>query len=212
MTSSDHRKVYDISPPLTSAIGVFPGDTPLSKQQLMDMHKGDHLTLSTLNGTVHLGSHVDAPSHYGVDAPNIGHLPLDLFLGSCQVIHVPVERGARMTKSHLPCPIQTERVLFRTDSFPNPNQWNKDFCALSPELVDYLKECRVRLVGIDTPSVDDSSSQTLTAHHRCLQHQIAILEGLVLTEVPDGRYELIALPLKLMEFEASPVRAVLREL
>lgn len=212
MTTTDNRKVYDISPPLTSAIGVFPGDTPLSQHVLMDMHKGDRLTLSTLNSTVHLGSHVDAPSHYGVDAPHIGHLPLDLFLGPCQVIHVTVERGVRIAKSHLPCPVQSERVLFRTDSFPNPNAWNKDFCALSPELVDYLNECSVRLVGIDTPSVDDSSSQTLSAHHRCLQHQITILEGLVLTDVPGGRYELIALPLKLMGFEASPVRAVLREM
>jgi arylformamidase len=87
---------------------------------------------------------------------------------------------------------------------------NEDFAALSPELVDALDRRRVRLIGIDTPSVDLFDSKDLPAHHACLRCDMAILEGLVLRDVPEGEYELIALPLKLLGFDASPVRAVLR--
>ena len=86
----------------------------------------------------------------------------------------------------------------------------RNFSGLEPELIDHLASHGVRLVGVDTPSVDMFDSKDLPAHNRCLAHGIAILEGLVLNEVPPDEYELIALPLKLEGFDASPVRAVLR--
>jgi arylformamidase len=103
-------------------------------------------------------------------------------------------------------------VLFATGSFPDPDRFQEDFAALDPELVDYLHDQRVRLVGIDTPSVDLFDSKTLPAHKCFLAHDMAILEGLRLDGVPEGRYELIALPLRLVGFDASPVRAILRTL
>jgi arylformamidase len=103
-------------------------------------------------------------------------------------------------------------VLLVTGTFPDPRHWNEDFAALEPDLVDALHALGVRLVGIDTPSVDLFSSKDLPAHKRFLAHDMAILEGLVLKDVPQGLYELIALPLKLEGFDASPVRAVLRTL
>ena len=102
------------------------------------------------------------------------------------------------------------RVLLVTGTFPNPRQWNSNFAALSPTLVDHLHGQGVRLIGIDTPSVDLFDSKDLPAHQRFLAHDMAILEGLSLDGVPAGVYELIALPLKLAGFDASPVRAVLR--
>jgi arylformamidase len=204
--------IYDISPTITPDLQVWPGDTPPTREVLMDMRRGDNITLSTLRATVHLGAHADAPNHYGVDAPDIASRALDLYVGPCQVMRVSVQRGTRIAPHHVSADITAERVLFATDTFPNPQQWDPDFAALAPELVDHLHERGVRLVGIDTPSVDLFSSKDLPAHHAFLRHDMAILEGLVLHDVPDGLYELIALPLKLADFDASPVRAILRTL
>jgi arylformamidase len=179
---------------------------------LLDLSRGDNLTLSTLHSTVHVGAHADAPSHYDAEAPSIDRLPLERYLGPCQLIDVAAQRGARVGVDALPSVPKVERVLFRTGSFPDPRRFNEDFAALSPELVDLAHQHGVQLIGIDTPSVDLFDSKDLPAHQACLRRDIAILEGLVLDHVPPGPYELIALPLCLVGFDASPVRAVLRSL
>ncbi len=204
--------IYDLTPPISERLQVWPGDTPPSREVLLDMRHGANLTLSTLRATVHLGAHADAPSHYGLDAPAIQERNLDYYLGPCQVMRVPVPPRTRITPAMLPGPVTAERLLLATGSFPDPEHFNPDFAALAPELVDWLHEQRVRLVGIDTPSVDLFDSKDLPAHQRFLKHDMAILEGLVLKDVPEGMYELIALPLRLVGFDASPVRAILRTL
>lgn len=204
--------IYDITPKITPDLRVWPGDTPLSREVLLDMKRGDNITLSTLHATVHLGAHADGPNHYGETAPAIHERPLEHYLGRCQVIDVAVERGKRVTPAMLRSHIEAERVLLKTGTFPNPYEWTEDFAALSGELVEFLAERSVRLVGIDTPSVDLFDSKDLPAHKRILACDMAILEGIVLTKVPAGVYELIALPLPLVGFDASPVRAILRDL
>jgi arylformamidase len=204
--------IRDITPPVTPALAVWPGDTPPTREVLMDMRRGDNLTLSTLRATVHLGAHADAPNHYGREAAPIDERPLEPYLGPAQVIHVDVPPGTRIPAAVLPDRLDAERVLFATGSFPDPNDFNRDFVALEPSLVDELHGRGVKLVGLDTPSVDLFDSKELPAHNACLRHDLAILEGLVLGDVPEGVYELIALPLKLVGFDASPVRAVLRDL
>jgi arylformamidase len=204
--------LYDITPPISERLPVWPGDTTPSRQVLLDMKRGDNITLSTLHATVHLGAHADAPSHYGRDAPAIHERPLDEYLGPCQVIHVAVPRGTRITPAMIATPITAPRVLLATATFPDPHTFNADFAALAPELVEDFYRQGVRLVGIDTPSVDLFDSKDLPAHRMFLKHDMAILEGLVLRDVPEGIYELIALPLPLVGFDASPVRAILRTL
>lgn len=204
--------IYDISPPITPDLAVWPGDTAPTREVLLDMARGQHLTLSTLHATVHLGAHADAPSHYGHPAPAIHERPLQHYLGRCQVMRVCVPRGGRVSVAMLNAPIQAERVLLCTATFPDPCAWNADFAGLEPALIDFLHERSVRLVGIDTPSVDLSDSQDLPAHQRLLACDMGVLEGLVLEHVPEGMYELIALPLPLVGFDASPVRAILRDL
>ena len=115
-----------------------------------------------------------------------------------------------MLPQHLPEDARGERLLLATGSYPDPDRFNRDFAALTPEAVDLLHRRGARLIGIDTPSVDPFDSVDLPAHQACLRHGVALLEGLVLADVPQGEYELIALPLKLAGFDASPVRAVLR--
>jgi arylformamidase len=202
-------RLYDISPPIDTALKVWPGDTPLRREILLDTHRGDNITLSTLHATVHLGAHTDAPSHYGGN-PSIEQRPLEPYLGPCQVVRAVVARAARIQPEDLTSPIRAPRVLIHTATFPDPTDFNEDFAALSVELIDHLHARGVRLVGIDTPSVDLFSSKDLPAHKRILAHDMCNLEGLVLTDVPEGNYELIALPLKLVGFDASPVRAILR--
>jgi arylformamidase len=206
------RQLYDLTPPIDGALRVWPGDTPMGREVLMDMERGDSITLSTFFGTVHLGAHADAPSHYGLRAPSIDQRALDFYLGKCQLIRLAVSRHALVGISDLPQPIQAERVLLATGTFPDSSRFNQDFAALDPALVDDLHERGVRLIGVDTPSVDPFESKELPAHKTFLKHDMAILEGLRLAHVPEGLYELIALPLPLAGFDASPVRAILRSL
>lgn len=204
--------IYDLTPTVSERLAVWPGDTPPRREILCDHEAGDSLTLSTLHATVHLGAHADAPSHYGRGAPTIDQRDLELYLGPCQVMQVRAQNSALLTAADLPRAIEAPRLLLATQTFPDPEYFSTDFAALSPELVDWLHDRGVRLVGIDTPSVDPFSSKDLPAHQAFLRHDMAILEGLRLDHVPEGLYELIALPLKLADFDASPVRAVLRRL
>jgi arylformamidase len=211
--------LYDISPPISPALAVWPGDTPMSRDVPLDMHRGDNITLSTLRATVHLGAHADGPNHYGKDAPTIDQRSLHFYLGPCEVVRANVPRGRRVQMSHLKfaisdlrSQIKAPRLLIATGTFPDPEHWNNDFAGFEPALIDALHDAGVITIGIDTPSVDLFESRDLPAHARFLANDMAILEGLVLRDVPEGVYELIALPLKLVGFDASPVRAVLRHI
>ncbi len=205
-------RLYDISPVLSSRIAVFPGDTAFSRRDLMHVDKGDHISLSTITTTVHCGSHVDAPVHYGKGGRTMDQQPLELYLGPCLVVRVPVKCGQLVRVEHIAgrVPFGTERLLLATGSFPSSEVWNDDFAGLDPALIGWLDARGVRLIGIDTPSVDPSSSKELPAHTAIFERDMAILEGIDLDGVPEGRYELTALPLRIEGADASPVRAVLR--
>jgi arylformamidase len=206
-------EIFDITPTINAQMAVFPGDTPFSEEFLMNTNQGDSLTVSKINTTVHLGAHTDAPNHYAAHSESIETRSLHYYLGPAQVIDIVLPRGSRIGISDLKSvQIKAPRVLFRTTSYPDPYQWNGDFNALSSELVHYLHSQKVILVGIDTPSVDLADDKVLESHTAIHGHNMAILEGIVLKGVPEGVYELIALPLKIEGADASPVRAILRKL
>jgi len=202
-------KIIDISPEISEKIAVWPGDTPYKREVLMDVNKGDSFGLSKITSTLHLGAHTDAPNHYST-GEGISERSLNYYFGPCQVVSASVSRGERIVMDHLP-EIKAPRVLFKTRSFPDHNNWNNDFCSLSPELIDFLAEKNILLVGIDTPSIDPFESKKLEAHFMVKKHNMAILEGVVLNDVKEDIYTLSALPLKLKGADASPVRAVLIE-
>lgn len=206
-------RLIDISPVVSPRIAVFPQDTRFAREVLLDIARGDAITLSSVRTTVHLGSHADAPSHYGRDGGTIDRQPLDLYVGPARLVRAEGTRGRAVTVADVAgkVPFGTERVLVRTDSFPNPDSWNEDFASIDPPLVAWLATRGVRLVAVDTPSVDQASSKELPAHRAFLEHDVAIIEGVRLEGVPEGTYELIALPLRIEGGDASPVRAVLRE-
>ena len=202
-------RILDISPPISARLDVWPGDVGYTREVALDIARGDHLTLSAIRSTVHLGAHADAPNHYRAGGAGIGARDLSLYYGPCQVMAVTLGRGERLRPANLSGPVEAERILFRTGTFPDPESWNEDFGALSAELVHHLADQGVRLIGIDTPSVDPQPDQELESHNAVADRDLAILEGLVLGAVPDGRYTLVALPLRLEDVDASPVRAIL---
>jgi arylformamidase len=202
-------RIIDISPPLSERTVVWPGDVPFRHDVSHDMERGDSLTLGSMHTTFHLGAHADAPRHYARGGCAIGERDLDLYYGPCQVLHVQVPRGSRIGPEALGGNIESPRLLLRTDSFPSHETWKDDFNSLSPELVDHVAALGVRLVGIDTPSIDPFDDERLESHQRAARHDMAILEGLVLAHVEPGTYTLLALPLRLASADASPVRAAL---
>lgn len=205
--------MIDISPPVEPSISVWPGDTPYTHTRTEDIAAGANITLSEIRTTVHVGAHADAPNHYRADGEDIASRRLDFYIGPCVVLDVEGVGGRRIVPADLKAKrIAAPRVLFRTNTFPDPRRWNDDFASLSPELVDFLHERGVILAGIDTPSVDPFQSKALEAHQALARHDMANLEGLLLEAVAEGEYELIALPLRLRDADASPVRAVLRTL
>lgn len=205
-------RLWDISPAISAATPCFPVDTAYSQRWNATIGPACPVNVSAITMSPHLGAHADAPLHYGRDAAAIGHLDLAPFLGPCRVIHA-IGKGALITPDHLKHAAGglPPRVLVRTCTTA-PTAWSPDFCAFAPETITWLAGLGVCLVGIDSQSVDPADSKTLDSHQQLLAHDMRVLENLVLDEVAAGDYELIALPLKFVTADASPVRAVLRSL
>ncbi len=210
--------LWDISPALDAEYQVFPGDTPLSLRPTWTLGADSPVNVFELTATTHLGAHIDAPLHLRADGVDAAGLDLAPFLGPCRVVHA-LAAGLLLTRDHLsaafddtdPDDPRPPRLLVRTYR-RQPRSWTDDFTAWAPELVTELGGRGVVLIGTDAASLDPADSKTLSAHHAAIMAGLAILENLVLDDVPPGDYELIALPLKLVGADAAPVRAVLREL
>ncbi|WP_281915726.1 arylformamidase [Caldimonas thermodepolymerans] len=207
------KRLWDISPPLHTGSPVFPGDTPYRQRWAASIGPGCPVNVSELTLSPHAGAHADGPLHYAAGAPAIGTVALDAFLGPCRVVHC-IDVGPLVLPEHLRHAADglPPRVLVRTCRQAPVDRWVDDFTAFAPQTLEWLADRGVRLVGIDTASVDPAPSKTLDAHQVLLRRDLRVLENLVLDDVEEGDYELIALPLKLVQADASPVRAVLREL
>ena len=205
-------KLWDISPPLHAGSPVFPGDTAYAQRWVARIGEDGPVNVSALTFSPHAGAHADAPLHYEGGALPIGAVDLAPYLGRCRVIHA-IGCGPLVTTAHLVHAVAglPPRVLVRT-SRRAPTTWVDDFSAYAPETVVWLASLGVKLIGIDTASVDPAASKLLPSHQQLRRLNLRVLENLVLDDVPEGDYELIALPLRLVEADASPVRAILREL
>jgi len=220
--------IWDISPLISPAIPVWPGDTPYSASTTWEIADGCPVHVSKMTMTTHLGAHCDAPSHYDAQGIGIDAVALDPYIGPCRVIHcMAADKSAGLIEpqhiahalTYLPQSLPQSlsrplppRVLLRTYQSAPQQAWDAAFTAVAPATIALLAQHGVRLIGIDTPSLDPQDSKTLDAHHAVRVHKMAILEGIVLDAVAEGDYELIALPLKLKDMDASPVRAILRTL
>jgi arylformamidase len=208
------RRLWDISPPLHAASPVFPGDTPYEQRWAATIAPGCPVNVSTLTLSPHTGAHADAPLHYDPEGATAGALDLEPYLGPCRVIHA-IGVAPLVQWEHLEHAIDDQlppRVLVRTYERMPVERWDAALPAYAPQTVERLADRGVRLIGIDSASIDPADSKPLPSHQVIRQRGLRVLENLVLDDVPEGDYELIALPLKLMSADASPVRAVLREL
>ena len=204
-------KIWDISPAVDEHSEVFPGDTAYVQQLHFSLSPGCPVNVNRITLSPHTGAHADAPLHYASGEAAIGAVDLQPYLGLCRVIHC-LDCGPQVEPAHIAHALDKlpARVLLRTARIASQS-W-ASFTPIAPATFALLAIKNIVLVGIDTPSVDPATSQDLPSHHQLLQHGMRVLENLVLDDVPEGDYELIALPLKLTRADASPVRAILREL
>ncbi len=207
------QMLWDISPPISTASPVFPGDTPYSQRWSARLSADCPVNVSAITLSPHVGAHADAPLHYSPDGLPVGQLALEPFLGPCRVIHVLGSHPLITVADLAPYMHQApSRILVRTCIKAPVDAWVDSFAAFAPETVHYLAGLGVVLIGLDTASIDPAASKTLDSHQAIRQHDMRVLENLVLDNVPAGDYELIALPLALVQADASPVRAILRKL
>jgi arylformamidase len=209
---STPRHLWDISAPVHAASPVFPGDTPYTQAWCASIGPGCPVNVSAIHLSPHVGTHADAPLHYAAQGAAIGEVALEPYLGRCRVIHA-LDCGPLVTWAHLAHALHDlpPRVLVRTYRRA-PNGWDAALAGYDPDAVERLAALGVRLIGIDTASIDPADSKLLASHQVIRRRDMRVLENLVLDDVPEGDYELIALPLKLSTADASPVRAVLRAL
>ncbi|MDG5976341.1 arylformamidase [Hydrogenophaga taeniospiralis CCUG 15921] len=235
------KKLWDISPPIHAGAPVFPGDTAYSQQWVASIEPGCPVNVSAITLSPHVGAHADAPLHYDAAGAAIGAVDLDAFLGPCRVIHA-IGCGPLVRPEHIahaladPPPGRSQggsaptggsdprsggawglktlpaRVLVRVYQHQPQDRFDDALPAFAPDTVEQLADLGVKLIGIDSASIDPAESKTLDSHQVIRRRGLRVLENLLLDDVPEGDYELIALPLKLATADASPVRAVLRSL
>lgn len=206
-------RIWDISQPLHAAVPVWPGEPPFALHSQAVIGDGCPVNVGAIFTPLHAGTHGDAPLHYANDGVDSAASALDAYVGPCVLLNVRHAKG-RVEDSDIDWDAiaGAERVLLRTyDRFPH-DAWDSDFTAIAAEVIARLGGMGVRLIGTDAASLDPEQSKTLDAHQAVKAADMRILEGLVLDDVPPGRYELIALPLRIVGADASPVRAILREL
>ena len=206
--------LYDITRTLTQRTAVFPGDTPVSITPVMQMKNGDSCNVTSITMSAHAGTHVDAPRHYSDDGEGIDAVPLDILIGPARVVTLdasPITVAALERAQITSDQSRVTRLLVHTPASDTPDDvWDPNFTYFAPEAAEWLGVNGIRLIGVDTPSVDLATSKDLPAHKAFLRHGVIIMENLCLKGVPDGEYELLALPLRIGGNDAAPARAVLR--
>ncbi len=207
-------KLYDISRAMNAAMAVWAGDDAFELRRTGHIADGSPVNVSTLSLSAHTGTHVDAPYHFEDDAPTLDKVDLSAYWGPAQVVTVNKSSGPLTPDDFAGYDLgRAPRLLIHSpNSEADPNVFPNGFVHPSPALADHLGRLDVVLYGADAPSMDPQNSKDLAGHHALQRNNILILEGLDLSDVPDGLYELVALPLRLIDGDGSPVRAVLRTL
>jgi arylformamidase len=180
----------------------------------MQLEQGDSVNLTTLTLSPHTGTHIDAYYHYAEEGQHPAQMPLEAYMGPAHVVTIERSEGVLMPEDFIFFDLKgVQRLLIHSPVSELPDDvWPEKFPYLSVELIGWLASRGVILIGMDSPSVDAFTSTELQCHHALRRHNMVNIEMLQLRGVPDGQYELIALPLKLDAACGSPVRAVLRTL
>jgi arylformamidase len=210
MNQSPEPGLIDVSRPLSNATTAWPGDVPFRYRLGLRIRDGASINLGAVETSLHTATHCDAPYHYDDSGPKLDQVPTETFVGPAWVVDVSSYLGRWRDRLERLDFHQTPRVLFRTGAWPDTNRFPERIRVMEPELPDWLGQKGAVLIGVDQPSVDEVDSKTLTTHHALGRNRIIIVEGLWLEGVAEGRYELLAAPLKIVGADGSPLRALLR--
>lgn len=204
--------LYDITRTVSPSLPVWPGDAPFHLRHALRLEDGHSVNLTTLTMSAHTGTHADAYYHFTPNGLHPAQMPLAAYIGPARVVTVSRTDGALLPSDFAPGVLDgVERLLIHSAVSDLPDtDWPEAFPFLSITLIDHLAAQGCRLIGLDSPSVDAFDSTDLPCHHALQRLSIVNIESLFLRDVPDGDYELIALPLKLDHACGSPVRAILR--
>ena len=208
-------KIYDVTVTISNDLPVYPGDPPIHIERTQSLEKGDVARVSHLSFSTHIGTHVDPPYHFMMDGVSLDRAPLEVFIGPARVVDVGEAASidaALLSTFDLD---GATRVLFKTRNsrlWREAKEFQKDFVYLETEAAEALVALGVKLVGIDYLSVEKFGFDTPTTHWTLLGNDVYIVEGLDLSAVAPGDYELICLPLKIKDGDGGPARVVLREL
>ena len=209
--------IYDVTVPISNELPTWPDDPAVHLTVWRSLSSGDSANVSMLSLSAHTGTHVDAPAHFIEGAAKIESLPLDVLIGEAQVVEVPNDIlviDEEFVLAH--CPPDTKRMLFKTRNSAfwseTKPEFHTDFTYLDLKAAESLVERGIQLVGIDYLSIEKYDSPKHETHLALLRHGVVILEGLNLTDIPAGKYELICLPLRLRsnKGDGAPARVVLR--
>lgn len=206
-------RIYDISVAVTPELATWPGDPKIIIDRFSKIEAGDDANVSRISFCVHSGTHVDAPNHFIAEGITVDLLPLEDLIGNVQVFELPdsIDRINKDVVSSCSIKPNITKVLFKTRNsqfWENLDRFRPDFVAISADGAEALVEKGVRLVGVDYLSVAPFDDPTPT-HQILLSHQVIALEGINLSNVPAGTYQLICLPIKLAGSDGAPARAVL---
>ncbi|MBY0599495.1 arylformamidase [Bacillus bingmayongensis] len=202
----------DISQPLNNEIATWPGDTPFSYEVSWSKEQSGSVNVGKLTMSIHTGTHIDAPFHFDNNGKKVLDLDVNVYVGKARIIDVSSMESIGAKEIEKFSLDGVERLLLRTSSHGNTQEFPKIIPYLRADIAPFLSEKGIRLIGVDVPSVDPLDDKELAAHHQLFKHGIHILENVLLDHVQDGDYELIALPLALTDADGSPVRAVIRPL
>ncbi len=199
----------DATLPLSETTPPYPGDPSLTVRQLLSFARGDACCLSAISMSAHLGTHVDAPLHFLPNGASVDELALEVLIGPAHVVAVFTPESITLAQMRAALPEACERLLLKTSAqqqlLPRPSAW------LALEAAEFLLARNVRLVGIDSPSVDSMNAEYAEVHRLLLAHGVIIVESLTLAACVAGEYDMICLPLKLMGLEGAPARVVLKK-
>lgn len=204
-------KIIDITHPHTNDLAPWPGDTPFNFRLTAAIRDGSSCNVGAITTSIHSGTHLDAPFHFDDGGLAIDAIPTDRFVGPARVF---AAHGREEISREVFAGLDgraTPRVLVVTGSCDDKTVFPKNIPTLAPGVPAWLGAQGVTLIGLDVPSVDQLDSKTLPIHHALDAAGILILENLDLRGVAPGPYELIALPLRIVGADGSPVRAVLME-
>ncbi|WP_214796539.1 MULTISPECIES: arylformamidase [unclassified Exiguobacterium] len=202
----------DVSQPLEDTITTWPGDTAFCYEIAWPMAASGSVNVGKVTMSLHTGTHIDAPFHFDDAGQRVIDLDPGLYIGPARVIHLPARERIEATDLDGFDLTGVERLILKTDGWPNKQEFPSHIPELTPSLADRLGELGIYLIGLDLPSVDAIDSKEMAAHHALARNGVHILEGLVLDHIAPGDYELNAVPLPIVKGDGSPVRALLRSL